>query len=207
MLLERFPELRGKKLILFLSRLHPKKGLDLLVEAWARTEGKHPDAQLVIAGPDADGRQAKIRGEASRLGIEGRVTFTGMLAGPMKWSALAAADCYVLPSYSEGLSMALLEAMGAGLPVIATYACNMPEITATDAGWEIEANVDALTSSLGGFLERPVEENWAKGRNGARLIASRYSPEQVTRQMAEMYSFVLDGAQPRSVELLMGGAR
>ncbi len=207
MFLEQFPALRGKRLVLFLSRLHPKKGLDLLIEAWARLGPKNPDAQLVIAGPDADGMQAKLRSEASRLGVGAQVTFTGMLAGAMKWSALAASDCYVLPSYSEGLSMALLEAMGAGLPVIATRACNMPEITEYDAGWEIEVNADALTSSLGGFLERPTEENGAKGRNGARLIGSRYSPAQVTRQMAEMYSFVLDGVRPRNVELLMGGAR
>ena len=205
--LQRFPELRGKRLILFLSRLHPKKGLDLLLEAWARTAPKHKDAQLVIAGPDADGMETRLRSEASRLGVEASITFTGMLRGSMKWSALAAADCYVLPSYSEGLSMALLEAMGAGVPVIATRACNMPEIKTFDAGWEIEPNVEALMSSLGGFLKRPVEENWAKGRNGAELIRSRYNPAQVTRQMAEMYSYALDGTQPRHVELLMGGAR
>ena len=206
MFLKEHQELRGKRLMLFLSRLHPKKGLNMLFEAWSRTAPKHADAQLVIAGPDADGMQAKLRSEAARLGVEATVTFTGMLAGAMKWSALAAAECYVLPSYSEGLSMALLEAMGAGLPVIATRACNMPEITACDAGWEIEANIAALTSSVGDFFERPIEENEAKGRNGACLIAARYSPAQVASQMAEVYRFALDGTRPRSVELL-GGVR
>ena len=205
--LEKYPELRDKRLMLFLSRLHPKKGLTMLLEAWARTAPRHPDAQLVIAGPDADGMQAKLWSEAARLGIDASVTFTGMLAGAMKWSALAAAEGYVLPSYSEGLSMALLEAMGAGLPVIATRACNMPEITTFNAGWEIDAKVAALTSSLGDFLERSVEENEAKGRNGARLMAARYSPALVATQMAEVYRFALDGTRPSSVELLVGGAR
>lgn len=205
--LHQFPALQGKRVVLFLSRLHPKKGLDLLMEAWASVAPQHVDAQLVIAGPDDDGMQAKLVSEAERLGIAAQVTFTGMLTGAMKWSALSAAQGYVLPSYSEGLSMALLEAMGMGLPVIATRACNMPEITAFNAGWEIDANVGALASSLGGFLRSPVEENWAKGRNGAHLIAARYSPEQVTRQMAEVYAFALGGTPPHSVELSMGGAR
>ncbi len=204
--LHRFPELRGKRLVLFLSRLHPKKGLDLLIEAWARVAGQHPGASLVIAGPDAEGMQAKLVSLAMARGVDAQVCFTGMLAGAMKWSALDAAECYVLPSYSEGLSMALLEAMGVGVPVIATHACNMPEITAAHVGWEIDANADALTAALQTLLDRPADENWAMGRNGAQLIASRYTPEQVTRQMAELYDFLLGGPPPATTRLLRGGA-
>lgn len=147
--LQRYPELRGKRIVLFLSRLHPKKGLDLLVAAWARASQGHAEAQLVIAGPDSEGMQASLIAQAGQAGVLDRITFTGMLSGDLKWSALKAAEAYVLPSYSEGLSMALLEAMGVGLPVIATRACNMPEITTYGAGWEIEATADDVTSALG----------------------------------------------------------
>ncbi len=205
--LNRFPELRGKRLVLFLSRLHPKKGLDLLIESWARIGKQYPEAHLVIAGPDGDGMQASLTEIITQRDMDRQVSFTGMLTGAMKWSALDAAECYVLPSYSEGLSMALLEAMGMGVPVIATHGCNMPEITAADAGWEIEANVDALTRTLTSLLDRPAEENWARGRNGARLIAARYSPQQVTQQMAEVYAYALGGPEPVSTQLLSGSAR
>ena len=203
----RFPVLRGKRILLFLSRLHPKKGLDLLVEAWARSGRQHADAHLVIAGPDGNGIQAKLAAQAAAAGMADRVTFTGMLTGSMKWSALEAAEGYVLPSYSEGLSMALLEAMGMGLPVIATRACNMPEITSADAGWEVGADVEALASAVSDFLNRSIEENEIKGRNGSTLIAARYAPPQVARQMAEVYEFVLGGRRPENVTLPMGGAR
>ncbi len=205
--LDHFPQLRGKRLVLFLSRLHPKKGLHLLVESWARVCKQYPDAHLVIAGPDADGMHARLMEQVRQLGLDGQVCFTGMLAGAMKWSVLDAAECYVLPSYSEGLSMALLEAMGMGVPVIATRACNMPEITAADAGWEIEASVDALTGALASLLGAPAEKNWAKGRNGARLIASQYSTAQVTQGMAELYDYLLGGPEPASTPLLLGGAQ
>ena len=202
--LSRFPELRGKRLVLFLSRLHPKKGLDLLVESWSRVGRAHPEARLVIAGPDADGMQAGLQQLATERGIDGRICFVGMLTGAMKWSALDAAEGYVLPSYSEGLSMALLEAMGMGVPVIATRACNMPEITAADAGWEIDANVASLTSALAELLDNPPETTWSKGRNGAQLIGQRFTPAQVARQMAEVYEYALEGTVPQSTQLLRG---
>ena len=205
--LTRFPDLRGKRVVLFLSRLHPKKGLDLLVDAWASLAAAYPDAHLVIAGPDSEGMQARLTLQAQQAGITDNITFTGMLSGAMKWSALAAAGCYVLPSYSEGLSMALLEAMGMGLPVIATRACNMPEITAAGAGWEIDANAESLTSALADFLRGPDALNWVKGKNGAELIARRYSPGQVTRQMAGMYEFALGGPRPESVAVFAGRTR
>ena len=202
--LARFPELRGKRVVLFLSRLHPKKGLDLLVAAWARVAPAHPEAQLVIAGPDGDGMQDKLTAQAVAAGVDSRISFAGMLTGPMKWSALAAAECYVLPSYSEGLSMALLEAMGVGLPVIATRACNMPEITQSDAGWEIDAKIETLTSALGDSLDRSSEQNWKTGLNGAKLIAARYSPAQVARQTAEVYAFALGGPTPEGAQMSPG---
>ena len=205
--LDRFPELRGKRVVLFLSRLHPKKGLDLLMEAWARVAPGHREACLVIAGPDADGMQAGLERVAVERGVDAQTRFAGMLAGALKWSALDAAEVYVLPSYSEGLSMALLEAMGMGLPVIATRACHMPAITAANAGWEIDATAEALTTALTEFLEQPAQTHWAKGRNGARLIADRYTPAAVARGMADVYGFVLGGPAPGSLQPGSGGAR
>lgn len=192
--LEAFPQLRGRRLVLFLGRLHPKKGLDLLAEAWLQVGHQHPDAVLVLAGPDSEATQAKLE---ARLGAEivaGRVVFTGMLGGAMKWSALAAAELFVLPSFSEGLSMSVLEAMGAGLPVLVTHACHMPEVTGVGAGWEIDAAAEPLAEALEEILTRSPEQNSATGERGALLIAKRYSPVRVAEQMGALYQFALHGA-------------
>lgn len=202
--LETFPHLRGKRLVLFLGRLHPKKGLNLLAKAWRQIARNPMDAVLVLAGPESEGTQAEVE---ALLGTEiaaGQVVFTGMLSGPMKWSALAAAECFVLPSFSEGLSMSVLEAMGAGVPVLITHACHMPEVTAEGAGWEIEAAVEPLAEALLRILKSTPEQNGAAGLRAARLVAERYSPGRVTHQMAELYEFVLRGRRPASFELLEG---
>ncbi len=189
--LRRYPELRGKRIILFLSRLHSKKGLDLLMEAWTHVGPAYPEACLVLAGPDSEGVQARLTQVVVEKRLDTQVMFTGMLEGAMKWSALQAAECFVLPSYSEGLSMALLEAMGMGLPVLATHACNMPEITKVGAGWEIEPSAELLRGTLHAVLARQPEENWAMGQNGAQLVRERYGFTKVAAQTAAMYADVL----------------
>src|SRR5262249_23304811 len=125
---ERYPDLRGRRIVIFLSRVHHKKGLDILCKAWQRVWPLFRDTHLVIAGPDFENTLASIEALMSELGIGDGVTITGMLEGEMKWSALAASRLFVLPSHSEGFSMAILEAMATGLPVLATHPCNFPEI-------------------------------------------------------------------------------
>ena len=196
------PSLRGKRLILFLGRLHPKKGLDLLAGAWPEIAKAHPDAHLVLAGPDAEGTQARVQDVLAGSGAPDSVSFTGMLDGAMKWSALAAAECFVLPSYSEGLSMGVLEALGAGVPVIVTRQCNMPEAREYEAGWEIEATVEDLGGALRSVLGRAREENARTGRRGSDLVTSRYNSRQVAAAMAEVYQYVLNGIPTRNVTLL-----
>lgn len=204
MFLETYPELRGRRLVLFLSRLHPKKGLDLLLSAWALIEKQWPEAQVVLAGPDFDGTRERMEALAAAKGIGERVTFTGMLEGAMKWSALAAAECFVLPSHSEGLSMSVLEAMGASLPVIVTEQCNMPEVRGLDLGWEIEPAVHPLMGALEEVLGNSAEANALVGKRGRRLVEERYGWETVARQMAGVYRWVLGGAEPDGVEVLRG---
>ncbi len=199
--LRAYPDLRSKRLVLFLGRLHPKKGLDLLAEAWARLARKHPDAHLVLAGPDADGIEDKVRATLAAAGVGSTVTFVGMLDTTRKWSALAAAEVFVLPSYSEGLSMSALEALGAGVPVIVTRNCNMPEVTQYDAGWEIQANIEELTAALQAALERTTAENSISGRRGSDLITMRYNSRHVARLLAEVYGYVLNGIPTTNVVL------
>lgn len=200
--LNRYPELQGKRLVLSLSRLHIKKGIHLLLEAWAATTKFDTDAHLVLAGPDSDGMLASLQQGARRLGITDRITFTGMLDRDMKWSALASAACFVLPSQSEGLSMALLEAIGIGLPVIVSRQANMPQVKRHHLGWEIEPTVGELTIALADFFSTSDVELAHMGMRGSRLVAEKYSWPHVATCMAEAYAWVAGGPKPKHCEVV-----
>ncbi len=196
--LQAFPRARGRRLLLFLGRLHPKKGVRLLMEAWGALARSWPETLLVLAGPSEGNTREALEASAEKLGIADRVLFTGMLDSQLKWSALAAADCFVLPSYSEGLSVATLEAMGAGLPVIVTEQCNLPEVAAHDAGWLIQPDAADLQAALEDCLAGTPEANRKRGENGAALVHRRYSWPVVAAQMAALYTWVQGGPLPES---------
>ncbi len=198
----RFPELRGKRILLFLARLHPKKGLDRLIESWRSIAASWPDAHLVVAGPDFEGTRARLKTVIRREQLQGAITFAGMLRGEEKWSALSAAECFILPSYSEGLSVSVLEALGMGLPVIVTDACNMPEVEENRCGWQVSVSGDSLVKALQELLSNNPAENHVLGCRGAELIQDRYTWPKVARQMAEVYAWIQDGTEPRLVRLL-----
>jgi glycosyltransferase involved in cell wall biosynthesis len=161
--------------LLFLGRLHPKKGLDLLVSAWARLAHLTKNWQLVVAGPDEQGHLAQIRAQAVALGVQDQIVFAGPVTGENKLRLLYSADLFVLSSYSEGFSMSLLEAMACELPVVATHACNFPEISQQGAGWECEGSVDSVSVALQAALSASDSERRERGRNGRRLVESRYA--------------------------------
>jgi glycosyltransferase involved in cell wall biosynthesis len=200
--LDSFPALRGKRLVLFLGRIHFKKGLDILVEAWAEVAKRWPDTQLVLAGPDFEGTRAKIEAMIAERSLTERVLFTGMLRDELKWSALAASECFVLPSYSEGLSVSTLEAMGAGLPVVITEQCNLPDVASYGTGWIIQSNAGELAVILNECLRNSHEMNRQIGLRGRALIQEKYNWPSVAKQMSEVYRWVQGGPAPGSVEIL-----
>lgn len=205
--LSQYPALKEKRLFLFLGRLHFKKGIDLLVRAWQEIIARWPEAHLILAGPDFEGTRAQLSKLIEEQGLANHVLFTGMLRDDLKWSALAAAECFVLPSYSEGLSISVLEAMSMGLPVIVSEQCNLPEIAEQDAGWVIPANVAALQSALKVVLGNSPKTNAATGQRGRIFVSGRYNWSHIAAQMAEVYSWVEGGSMPSIVDLRLGSRR
>ena len=196
----------GFRLLLFLGRLHQKKGVTLLVRAWARLAASAPDTCLVLAGPAEDQTRGEVQRLVAQLGLGSQVYLAGMLGAAMKWSALAASACFALPSYSEGLSIATLEAMGAGLPVILTENCNLPEAAEAGAGWQVRAEEDALAGALEAWLGQSPAASRAMGERGQALVRSRYNWLRVAAQMTSLYGWVAGGPAPADVELdLLGG--
>jgi len=178
------PELpeRGPRL-LFLSRIHPKKGLDLLLPAWARVSQNYKDWELVIAGPDEQGYLAVVRRLAERLGLAKTVVFTGTVTGQSKTELFYSADVFVLPSYSEGLPVSLLEAMACEVPVVATKECNCPDIAPAGAGWLCEPRVESLVESLSTALGTTDSERSQRGANGKRLVENSYSWPKIASEI------------------------
>ncbi len=200
--LDRFPSVEGKRIILFMARLHPKKGLNLLLQAWIEVSRRFPDAHLVLAGPGSEETESKLHRFIAQNGIGSSVLITGMLRDTLKWSALSAAECFVLPSYSEGLSISVLEAMGMGLPVLITEPCNMPEVEHYEAGWQIQPEPLALTSALTNILCQSRDTNRETGRRGAALIEKRYTWPTIANQMTEVYRWVQGGSKPKNVDVV-----
>jgi len=198
---ESYPHLAGRRIVLFLGRIHKKKGLELLLEAWRCLPQASDDTHVVIAGPD-DGHLGALKEMVETLGLQQSVTFAGMLNGEQKWSALRAASVFVLPSFSEGFSVAVLEALAMGLPVIVTDQCHFPEIAQHNCGWTIEADAGQVEQSLREFLQLPPEEAVRMGERGRNLIEQRFCWPVVGKQMADVYAWLLGGPKPTTVEIL-----
>lgn len=184
---QRFPETQNKTLILFLARIHPKKGLDLLAPALATVRKHYPNTHLIIAGPDNEGFLPSIKNHFIEANCLDAVTFTGMLTGELKYSALSASDIYIAPSYSEGFSMSVLEGIASGLPSIITTGCNFPEVGINGGAKVVDINVESITSALLWCLSHPEEAN-KMAQRGRQFILDNYTWDQVALKLMEKYN-------------------
>jgi glycosyltransferase involved in cell wall biosynthesis len=176
---------KTKKRVLFLGRIHPKKGLDLLVPAWSRLEAQRKDWELVIAGPDELSYRSQVQKLAGSLGIEREVLFTGTVTGSAKIALLYSSDLFVLPSYSEGLPVSLLEAMACEVPVVATYACNCLDLYPAGAGWGCDPTVDSVTEALKTAMQASESERRQRGGLGRQLVQRAYSWDLITKTILQ----------------------
>jgi glycosyltransferase involved in cell wall biosynthesis len=187
---QKFPDVRQKTLILFLGRIDPKKGLDLLASAFAKVHAQFPNTHLIVAGPDNIGFLPSVQAYFTQAGCLNAVTFTGMLTGDTKYAALAAASIYVAPSYSEGFSMSVLEGMAAGLACVITAECNFPEAANAQAAYVVRANADDITKALVNCLSNPLEAK-AMGNRARQFVFAHYTWEQIAQQMVKVYTAIV----------------
>ena len=185
-------ELRGKFVLLFYGRIHKKKGLDLLAPALAQIAREHPEVHLLLAGND-DGALAPFLEMAEDLGIRSRITDVGHVSGMQAQQVWAAADAFVLPSYSEGFSMAVLEALACRLPTLITAACHFPELDAADAGLVVTPTVEGVRDGLRSLMERSPEQRRALGNRGRSLVEERFTWDRQAHRLAEVYRWLAGG--------------
>ena len=177
-------------LILFMSRLNIKKGLDLLLPAFKQYAERHPDALLVLAGPD-DGYRATAETFVRENNLEGRVKLVGMLMDDDKKAALADADVFVLPSYSEGFSMAVLEAMAAGTPTIVSDRIGFGDvIRETGAACLTDLTPESVLASLEKVMHNRAYREQIR-LTGQALVRQRYDIQVVADQLLSAYQAVL----------------
>lgn len=180
-----FPDLVDTPYILFLSRLHYKKGLDILGDAFAKLTGEFPSVKLVVAGPDG-GAGAAFSDQVERLGIAERVILTGPIYGELKYAALVDSACFCLPSRQEGFSIAILEALACAVPVVITDNCHFPEVNQAGAGAMVACNADAVAEGLRSILADP-DEAVNRGRFGRKLVEDQYQWSRIAEQLLEAY--------------------
>jgi glycosyltransferase involved in cell wall biosynthesis len=166
------PALGNRPFVLFLSRLHTKKGLDILADAFARVAVRCPGVDLVVAGPDA-GAEVAFAGQIRRHGVSSRVHQVGSIFGATKLAALNDAAAFCLPSRQEGFSVAITEALASGCPVVITKACHFPEVGEADAGFIVDLDPAAVAEALALLLDYPGRAS-EMGRNGAALVRRRF---------------------------------
>ena len=181
-----------KKKILFLSRIHPKKGIEMLLDAWVSLLPKSKkDWEIEIAGNGDSGYIEKLQARINQLGIEKEVKLIGPQFGREKLSIYHSADLFVLPTYSENFGIVVAEALACGIPVITTKGAPWEELNTYRAGWWIDIGIRPLVSALNVALSLEDEERLTLGRNGRQLIERKYAVESVGTKMIRLYSWIL----------------
>jgi glycosyltransferase involved in cell wall biosynthesis len=174
-------------IVLYLARLHPFKGVDLLLESFMRVAHQFPKATLVIAGQDEWGMETSIRQKAHVGGLDRRVLVIGPVSGSLKIDLLARANVFCLPSLAEGFSMATLEALASGTPVLISPGCHFPEVETHGAGWVIGRTADLWARKLSEVFRDP-EMLTRMGEPAVDLVRRRYSWPKIIEQMEHAYT-------------------
>ncbi|MEY8199631.1 MAG: glycosyltransferase, partial [Colwellia sp.] len=172
----KFKVLRNKRFAIFLSRIHEKKGIDILIESLGQLKNLPDDFVLAIAGPDSNGLRVKLTRQVELLGLTDRVVWLGMLSGDIKWGAYHAADVFVLPSHQENFGIVVAEALSTATPVLITNKVNIwREIKATDAGFVGNDDVAGIKTLLTDWLALSETDKAEMGRNAKACYENNFS--------------------------------
>jgi glycosyltransferase involved in cell wall biosynthesis len=192
----RLPRPSGRmRTILSLGRIHPKKGLDRLVYAWANLEREFPDWNVRIVGPAERRHDSELRSLAAHLGLQ-RLTIEEPVYDELKTAIYRVSDLFVLPTLNENFAVTVAEALAAEVPVIATNGAPWAGLETERCGWWIEQGVEALEQALARAMRLPRSELNAMGASGRRWMVRDFGWDKVAREMSSVYSWLIHGGPP-----------
>jgi glycosyltransferase involved in cell wall biosynthesis len=202
MFLRHFPDLRGKRVLLFLGRIHRMKGCDLLIRAFAHVASRDARLHLVFAGDDQTHWRADLERLASSCGISNRIKWTGHLDSDLKWGAIRAAETFVLPSRWESYGLAIVEAMACGVPVlISDKASIRNEVREYSAGLTGADSVEGVRDLLANWCCMDSEQQRTMRENARRCFEERFELNLLTRCFVEFLAIETGTVMPPSMEL------
>ena len=184
----------GKRVLLFMGRLHPVKGLMNLVKA---IDCIRPDGWIcIVAGPCEGGFRKELENEIDTRKIDDYFDFVGSVSGDEKWALFYQAELFVLPSYTENFGVVVLEALSCGVPVLSTDATPWSILPAVGCGWSIPVGLESLTEALKECMTLEAHELRAMGKLGRKLVESSFSWQSIAQQMKAVYEWCLTGEHP-----------
>jgi glycosyltransferase involved in cell wall biosynthesis len=189
------PRPEVSRVVLSLGRIHPKKGLDRLVRAWALIEKAHPAWWLRIVGPDELNHSAELKALVLELKIE-RVAIEPAITGRSKLIAYQQADIFVLPTLNENFAITVAESLAAETPVIATKGAPWRALETEGCGWWIDHSIDSLAATLTAAMAMTREELKKMGAKGRAWMARDFSWDRIARDTLELYRWLFVGGEP-----------
>ena len=183
---------RRRKQILFLSRVHPKKGVELLIDAVAELREALDGYRVVIAGEGEASYVEQLKGRVRKAGVTSLVEFRGGVYGGAKWELYRQSDVFVLPTYSENFGIAVAEALACGTPVITTTGTPWHELAECGCGWWVEAGCRPLAGALADFLSLEDRQLESMGRRGRQLVEERYSSRRMAESLVDFYAKLIE---------------
>lgn len=194
-----------RKQVLFLSRINPKKGIDMLIDAWNEVAKTYPDWNLLIVGNGEEVYIKRLKDKIHSLGLDSVVKIGKPAFGKEKYELYATSSLFVLPTYSENFGMVIAEALACGVPVITTRNTPWKILEDTESGWWIELSADNVANTLKVAMNKPLKELFAMGQKGTKMVRKNFNYEEVAKKLVKVYEWVLssnDGDMPNTVEVL-----
>jgi glycosyltransferase involved in cell wall biosynthesis len=190
-LVQRFPVLRGKRIALFMGRIHPKKACDLALQSFSRILAADPDWHLVFAGPNQSGWQVELESLAANLGIANRITWTGMVKGDLKWGLLRAAEFLFLPSHQENFGIVVAESLSCHTPVLISDKVNIwREIKQAGAGLVAPDTLDGACSLLHSWIRLSAGERCSMKVKSRQCFERNFEIDQAFRSLANVLATI-----------------
>jgi glycosyltransferase involved in cell wall biosynthesis len=183
---------RSHRTVLFLARIHPTKGVDLLLKAWQTIQSAFPDWNLKIAGPLGNEYSDQMVRLAEELQLQ-RVDFVGEVTGQTKAQTYFDSDLYVLPTHSENFGISVAEALAHGVPAIVFHGAPWSPLNEKQAGWWIAPGIDTLADTLRQAMTLNDDQRQQMGRNGHHWMRSEYDWQVIGRKMAQIYRWITAG--------------